>query len=723
MRILLYGDVNLNIIDGSSVWLVSLAHTLARAGISVEVQLKAPIEKMTLVGSLTGEKAITLHEPAGEQLSAQKAAARLAEIVESTPIDAVIVRGRQACLAAVENPHLAEKLWAYITDLPHPLTKATSVDIEQVRSVALKARRMFAQTEAARGYLEALAPEAAGKTLLLPPMVSDEFFTTSVREPGPLRLIYSGKFARAWRTLELLSLPTVLKQRHGIDATLDVLGSKFQHDREHPGWAKQMEEELKRAVADSSSNVIWHGGVSREEAMRFAARADIGIGWRTIDLDDSLEISTKALEYAASGTLPIVNDTADHRSLFGDNYPGYVTSNATVEDLADTVAALCGPQQPKPSENGPAGAVEPDWPKAVRDAVSYFSMATAGERLRGYLERSVTITGAANKTKLLIVTHDPKFLGEVVDWLQGRDDVDLRFDTWKTLHDHDATQSKELLGWADTVFCEWAGPNLAYYSQNKRPGTRLITRLHGFELRGPWLSKINFDAIDECVTVSDFYAEKIAQALPDLRGRIHTISNVIDPADFNRPKLGDYAHTLGMVGIVGYGKRLDRALDTLEELHAHDPNYRLIVRGRMPWGYPWEWKDPLQRQLYLDTFERIRRSPYLRNAVAFEPFGADMASWLRRIGIILSPSTHETFHLACAEGMASGAVPIVWERPGSADIFGSDVIVNDAHQAAKNILALGTGAKFTQAGRAAKERAQQWDYLDHVAEWESALGL
>ena len=42
--------------------------------------------------------------------------------------------------------------------------------------------------------------------------------------------------------------------------------------------------------------------------------------------------------------------------------------------------------------------------------------------------------------------------------------------------------------------CEWAGPNAVWYARHKRPGQRLVVRLHMFELRGGWLSALETDA-------------------------------------------------------------------------------------------------------------------------------------------------------------------------------------------------------------------------------------
>lgn len=105
----------------------------------------------------------------------------------------------------------------------------------------------------------------------------------------------------------------------------------------------------------------------------------------------------------------------------------------------------------------------------------------------------------------------------------------------------------------------------------------------------------------------------------------------------------------------------------------------------MPWEYPHEWRKPLQREGYLDLFARLGAGP-LREAVAFEPFGADMGSWLTKIGWVLSPSTTESFHLAPAEGMVSGAVPLVWDRPGARGVFGDEFVLDDTDAAARRVL-------------------------------------
>ncbi|MDT1893206.1 glycosyltransferase family 4 protein, partial [Acinetobacter baumannii] len=107
--------------------------------------------------------------------------------------------------------------------------------------------------------------------------------------------------------------------------------------------------------------------------------------------------------------------------------------------------------------------------------------------------------------------------------------------------------------------------------------------------------------------------------------RVRVIPKAVSFADLARPGREGRGFRLGMVGIVPLLKRPDRALDLLGRLRAEDDRFTLHIRGRMPWEYPHVWRKPLEREGYLDLFARLGAGP-LRDAVAFEPFGADMGT-------------------------------------------------------------------------------------------------
>ena len=62
-RVLLYPDVNLNIIDGSSVWAPSVADALVNAGADVTLLSKFPIKDHRILAPLVGRPEVRFVDP------------------------------------------------------------------------------------------------------------------------------------------------------------------------------------------------------------------------------------------------------------------------------------------------------------------------------------------------------------------------------------------------------------------------------------------------------------------------------------------------------------------------------------------------------------------------------------------------------------------------------------------------------------------------------------
>ena len=179
------------------------------------------------------------------------------------------------------------------------------------------------------------------------------------------------------------------------------------------------------------------------------------------------------------------------------------------------------------------------------------------------------------------------------------------------------------------------------------------------------------------VCVSPFYAQLTAERTGWPADRIVVIPNWVDIEQFDRPKLGDVQFTLGMIGISPHRKRPDLGLEILSRLRRRDRRYRLAIKSKLPWDYWWIWRKPEERAEAERLFERIHADPTIRGAVSFDGFGGDVPAWLRRVGWVLSTSDDESFHLAPAEGMASGAVPALLPWPGSDTIYDTRWIHTD----------------------------------------------
>ncbi len=310
-RALVYGDIDLNLIDGSAIWLQSVTQALARAGCAVTLVLKAPVRTSRLIAPLLAEPGVTVRRPFEEHLvegpgpiRASAAPELLARLDAEEPHDLVVVRGRVVTAATAKSGLFAGRLWPYLTDVPQSVPGLTPAAAEELGMIAAAARYLLCQTEELRCFLEGSIPAACGMCVLLPPILAEIPASRAATAAGsPLRLVYSGKFAPRWNTLEMTELPALLAARE-VSAELHMIGDKI-HDG--PGeYQQRMRAALERP------GVTWHGGHSREDALRLAASCDIGLSWRHPDLDASLELSTKVLEYGALGLPVILNRTPMH---------------------------------------------------------------------------------------------------------------------------------------------------------------------------------------------------------------------------------------------------------------------------------------------------------------------------------------------------------------------------------------------------------------------------
>ncbi len=732
-RALVYGDVDLNLIDGSAIWLQSVTQALARAGCAVTLVLKAPVRTSRLIAPLLAEPGVTVRRPFEEHLLSGPGPVRvpavtglLTRLDAEQPHDLVVLRGRAVTSAVAKSEAFAGRLWPYLTDVPQSVPGLTPEAADELDLIASAARCLLCQTEELRCFLEGSIPAACGKCVLLPPMLADIPAARGAAAAGtPLRLVYTGKFAPRWNTLEMTELPGLLSAR-GVASELHMAGDKI-HDGAD-GYQQRM-----RAALDADG-VTWHGGRSREEAMRLASSCDIGLSWRHPDLDASLELSTKVLEFGALGLPVILNRTPMHEALLGADYPLFAAS------LADVAMAAA------------AAAAEPGLYRLAADrtsrAAERFTLDRAAERLRGYLARAVPKGGRgglggtvspqdrgdpggspprgnpASRPRLRVVVagHDLKFFTPLLSYLRLQPDLEVRLDQWAALGKHDPAASRELAAWADVVVCEWCGPNAVWYSRHKRRGSRLLVRLHRFELASPYPGQLKIGAVNQVICVSKHYARLCRERTGWPDTKVATVPNALDVTQLDRPKLDGARFHLGLVGMVPSRKRLDLALDVLEELRREDDRYLLFIKSGMPWEHWWVWQNPAEREHYAGALRRVQRSPLLRGAVVFDDAGPDVAAWLRRVGFVLSTSDDESFHMAPAEGMASRAVPVLRHWPGAETIYDMRWIHRGPAEMAAAVVALGDEGDWRAAGDDAHGQAAAAFNLTRVSEaWHGLL--
>ncbi len=289
---------------------------------------------------------------------------------------------------------------------------------------------------------------------------------------------------------------------------------------------------------------------------------------------------------------------------------------------------------------------------------------------------------------VLLAGHDFKFFPEIRSAIERAGHRVIE-DQWGGHAIHDEAASRRLLADADVVFCEWALGNIQWYSRNKRPGQRLVVRVHAQELRRNFLRDADLDAVDTFIFVSPVGLRR-AQVLFNVPAeRSVVIGNTFDFARFSAHRPSIDPRTLGLVGSVPQSKRLDLALDIVEELVAQDPSFRLVVKGREYTDYAWLMNRDREKAYFEEQYARLEGSPSLEQAVTFGGHSTDIAAWYRtEPGFILSTSDHEGTHQAIAEGGAAGCIPVIFPWAGAEFVYGDRWLVESTAEAVDRIRTL-----------------------------------
>jgi len=249
-------------------------------------------------------------------------------------------------------------------------------------------------------------------------------------------------------------------------------------------------------------------------------------------------------------------------------------------------------------------------------------------------------------------TGDTKFLSDIHPWTEQRFPTRLWCASTRE-------QMLETLRWCDIAWFEWCTPQVVLAS--RLPKTcRIIVRLHRYEAFRDWPAQVNWDHVDALVTVGNpFVLRRILARVPDLlkRTRVVSIPNGVNLDRFalrERPR----GKNLAMVGYLNLRKNPGLLLQCFARLHRADPEYRLFIAGA--------FQDDGLLQDYVVT---MIKELDLADAVVFDGWQEDVASWLEDKHYLVSAAMGEGHPVNVLEAMARGIKPLIHTWPGAREFF------------------------------------------------------
>jgi glycosyltransferase involved in cell wall biosynthesis len=678
-RVLVCANPDLNYIDGSSIWSQTIALAVAATGkAQVDFLARSTPEREELFGPLHQDSQLQVIDGTRPDYWKGKSFQRLTppmmadlalQLDNDRPYDAIIVRGLEIAEKLLDHPGVLARCWVYLTDIPQTLEDYSVRQHRRMHRIADGSQRILCQTEGFRSLWHTLAPKVEHERFhLYEPVIPDLPQSLPPIHERPCRAVYAGKFKTDWMTLEMAeNWPQVRAQVPGGE--LVMIGDKIHEDPHETGFEQRM-----RHALESTAGLSWMGAQPRNEVQRQLQQARVGLSWRAESMNDTVEYSTKILEYGGAGCAAIVNRNPLHEQLLGSDYPLF--ANSPGEFTQQLTRALSEPETAQKAAN------------RLTELAGRHTFSSRVDELRQWLAETPRAPRPARKTRVVVAGHDLKFFTPLQKKLEATGQFEFLIDQWQGHDKHDEDKSLELLEKADVIFCEWCLGNLKWYSHQKNPHQRLVARFHAQEARVCYMAEACWGAIDHIIFVSEHTRRYALEIFKGFRsGKTSVIPNYIDDTKFTSKKKTDEARfTLGMVGIAPKSKRLDRALDLLNLLLEEDDRYCLRLKGKHPLNYEWLLNRQEERSYYREVFERINKSPGLRYKVIFDPPGDDVNDWFRMVGYILSPSDYESFHIAVGEGILTETKPVVWDWVGAVNIWGANNVVSDLFEAKKMVL-------------------------------------
>lgn len=703
MKIAVLAEQNINLIDGSTIWLLNTCRLLTACQ-GFEVFLLSPhtLIDRTLVDELPKE--VTLCHPC--DLGAQSVSvSELTSALEAWEqrlgtFDRIYVRGQRFLANLLGKARFWDRVVAYVPGILPRLGTDWPDWINQAKS---HRTCLVVQSETAKRVLESLLDYPASCIHVVPPVVFPQA-DVGRNAPKQTDLVYAGKIDKEYGLEWFQALVREMGDDPDLRAVL-IAGKDTGRSR-HPAFFRAFDTLRDDLRKDLVPGVAVFEGLGHAAAQAQMARARFGFCLRDSRYDDVFEISTKIIEFCAMGVPPILNDTALNRDLLGTEYPYFVdVKSESVEHRVLEILRETNETRYRKTQE-----------RLRVLSRQFFPDALSSKLARAFLNKRAMFHTASTPRHFLFSTHDDKFLNLLTDRLSRAPKIALSWDHWRSTEERGKPFS--VSDSVDTIFCEWCCANAVWHSRNKKPGTKLIVRLHRFEAFRDFPSRVNWHNVDAVIVVSEWFKSQLTDRFDVPPEKVHVIPQFVDFDELQRPKLPEARYTLGLVGINPFEhKRFDRALDFLLAARRLEPRFKMAIRSAMPWDIPWVWsREDGNRERFKSQFERIYSDRELSEHIRFDLPGNDMEEWYRGVGTILSCSDTEGCHTAVIEGMASGCFPIVKDWPGARSLFHRHVHEN-IEAALPELLSLLRAGELNSVRAEISRSVKKWD----VGKFEETL--
>jgi glycosyltransferase involved in cell wall biosynthesis len=251
----------------------------------------------------------------------------------------------------------------------------------------------------------------------------------------------------------------------------------------------------------------------------------------------------------------------------------------------------------------------------------------------------------------------------------------------------------------DVVFFEWASHLLALATLRPKV-CPIITRLHRWELYS-WAHRINWDAVDCIILVSEAKREEFLKQFPSQSAKTRVIPACVSLSRFSYADK-EFSGEIGTLCHLIPRKRVYDLILLFSELLEDDPSLRLHIAG-----------DPQSDHLdYYGSLQYLVDRLSLREKVIFHGFIDKPWEWYPQIDIFISHSYSEGMQVAPMEAMASGCYTLSHHWMGAEELLPADCLYVGNRELKKKVLSFIRASreeKLAQRNRMRGEAVRRFD--------------
>tara|TARA_B110000046_G_scaffold106358_1_gene113779 strand:- start:4646 stop:6829 length:2184 start_codon:yes stop_codon:yes gene_type:complete len=318
-RILIFGDINLNILDGSTVWLSNLVNMLLSNQFDepeIHLLSKYEIKNRVNLENIIQVNKIVVHQPRTFHMKSKRSKYSSKQIMQTIQqLDnqynycSILIRGHKILYEYSPLDRILKKVIVYSLN-----------NLDDIKDTILNCKNLACQTTILeKHYVSKGIPN--DKIFILPPLVSNLQKEPNYQRKGTT-LVYTGTIKDDYNSIEIIKCFEQFYQIHD-NIKLDIVISKIYRS---PKEFTQKIVELLDKHKSGKFGINIYTSLARTEVSRLIQNADVGISWRKPKMNSSKELSTKVLEYASAGKPVICNKNNINLSVFGSDYPYYANN-------------------------------------------------------------------------------------------------------------------------------------------------------------------------------------------------------------------------------------------------------------------------------------------------------------------------------------------------------------------------------------------------------------